>query len=212
MKESGIALFFINFVISSFYGTIFYISLKGNFINTECINGAICTNFKKLGGQIMKKLLQVLVLLTVLIYCISIPAFAASGKAIVPPGDFRYFSASLNYNHMYFVSNITNSPITVKITIFGKSGSVITTGISGSSNVTNFTVNPGDCSVSFDLDANATGYVTYSPTTQEWGYATIEWSQDSSAPYGLIADVKEGLTGTTGYGIRTLAVNNGMPF
>lgn len=159
----------------------------------------------------MKKLVLLFVVLTVLIFCVCIPAFASSGKAIVPPFDARYIGSSAYYGEQFFVTNITSNPITVKITVFNKSGSIVTTGLSGTSNLTNFTVNPGDCSVSFSLDANATGYVVYSPTTLDWGYATIAWSQDSSVPYGLIADVKEGLT-ASGYTSRTLSVNNGMPF
>jgi hypothetical protein len=160
----------------------------------------------------MKKLLLVLVLLTAFISCISIPAFASSGKATVPPGDFRYISSSTYYGSKYLVSNITCSRITVKITIFGQSGSIITTGLTGSPNLINFTINPGDASVSFDLEANATGYVDFYLNTLNWGYSIIEWSQNSIVPYGLIADVKEGMTSPLGYAHRTLSVNNGMPF
>jgi hypothetical protein len=45
----------------------------------------------------MKKLLWTLSLLTILISSASIPAFAAGGKAVVPPFDSSLVSATLYY-------------------------------------------------------------------------------------------------------------------
>jgi len=161
----------------------------------------------------MKKLFLTLLILTFFISYISRPSFAASGKAIIPPGDFRHITSSAYYEQIYFVANITSSPIIVKITIYNQSGSMIRTGFTSfSSNLTNFIVNPGDSSVSFTLSANATGAVLYTPTTIGFGYGIIQWSQNSSELFGLIADVKEGLTTSLGYAFRTLLVNSSMPF
>lgn len=162
----------------------------------------------------MKKLLWAFSLLTILTSSISLPAFAASGKAIVPPFDTRYYSSTVNYGESFLITNITSSPLTVKISIYSQTGSIITTGLSVLvGNVTNFVLNPGDSSASFTLAANATVHILYSPSTLDCGYATIAWTQDnSSAQYGLIADVKEGLQAGSSYTQRTLAVNNNMPF
>jgi hypothetical protein len=160
----------------------------------------------------MKKLLFVFSLLTVLISTASLPASAASGKATVPPGDYRYFGSTSYHQLMYFVSNITSNPITVKITLYNNAGSIVTTGFTASPNLTNVVVNPGDSSVSFTLAANATGYLMYNTSSLDWGYAIIAWTQDGSVPYGLIADVAESLTINNTWTARTLAVNNGLPF
>jgi hypothetical protein len=58
----------------------------------------------------MKKLSFILVLFTVLISSISISAFAQSGKATIPPGDYSYQSATSFSRMVYFVSNITSNP------------------------------------------------------------------------------------------------------
>jgi hypothetical protein len=96
--------------------------------------------------------------------------------------------------------------------VYNQTGSIVTTGFAASPNAPSVVVNPGDSSISFTLAANATGYVAYNDTTLDWGYATIAWTQNSSAPYGLIADVKENLAVGGIWSSRTLVVNNGMPF
>ncbi|SRR6266702_7186519 len=161
----------------------------------------------------MKKLLQVFLLLTASVGAITVPAFAASGKAIVPPFDSRYGSASSYFGHSYFITNITNNPITVKISIFNQTGLMITTGLTQvSSNMTNFVLNPGDATASFTLAANNTADLYYPSSTQDCGYATISWTQDSTVQIGLIADVRELLWINNVYSFRTIAVNNNMPF
>jgi hypothetical protein len=162
----------------------------------------------------MKKVFWLASLLTALVVSASIPALAASGKAIVPPFDARFINSNVYYGESFFVTNITSNPITVKITIYNQTGAMVTTGLTaGTTSVTNLVVNPGDSSVSFTLAANATGSITYSPTTLDAGYATIAWSQDgSSVQYGLIADVKEYLTWGSTSTQRTISVNNNLPF
>lgn len=165
----------------------------------------------------MKKLLWVLSLLVFFGSSVSISAFAASGKAIVPPFDARNYNNGAYNVTAFFITNITSSPITVKLNIYNEAGTIVTSGISAlsSAQTTGFTVNPGDASASFTLAANATAHIEYKTSTLDRGYATISWNQDGgTSQYGLIADVREGITVNNGntYGVRTIAVNNNMPF
>jgi hypothetical protein len=162
----------------------------------------------------MKKVSSLALLATVILGSASISALAASGKAIVPPFDARFINSNVYYGESFFVTNITSNPITIKISVYNQSGTLVTAGFTGgTASITSLTVNPGDASVSFTLAANATGYVNYSPTTVDVGYATIAWNQDnSSVQYGLIADVKEYLTWGNTSAQRTISVNNNLPF
>jgi hypothetical protein len=162
----------------------------------------------------MKKLLFVFSLLTVLIGSVSIPALAqtASGKAVVPPFDSRYLSSAVFSVDQFFITNITSSPITVTITIYNSAGSMVTSGLAPAVGATNFVLNPGGSTASFTLAPNGTAFLQYAPTTVDVGYATVAWTQsNSTAQYGLIADVREAYV-STGQAFRALAVNNNMPF
>jgi hypothetical protein len=169
----------------------------------------------------MKKLLFMFSLLTVLVGSNSLLAFAqASGKAVVPPFDARYTNSAGFIQVDFLATNITSSPMNVTITIYGQTGSIVTTQLAvvtgTGAGVSNFVLNPGGgASASFTLAANSTAFIVYGPLTADCGYATIGWTQsNSTAQYGLIADVKENqtVTGASSWFMRTIAVNNGMPF
>lgn len=149
----------------------------------------------------------------------SLSAFAqtASGKTVVPPFDSRYASSSSQFQDSFFVTNITSSPITVILTIYNQTGTMVTSGVSVVSGtgagVTNFALNSGGGTASLTLAANATTHLSYVPSTLDCSYATIAWTQsNSTALFGLLADVKENYLGGSALSIRTIAVNENRPF
>ena len=164
----------------------------------------------------MKKSLIVLTVLLSL-FALSTVSYAASGKAIIP-----YFHAEtttgINYTKFY-ISNITNNPINVKVTLFSKDGivfknvgSLIYTGV----NLENLNTNLSDASLSYTLDSNKTSEIMFTHITLEFGYGFIEWTQDSDSVYGLVAMARE-IQNPCRYFSKNpvfshFPINNGLPF
>jgi hypothetical protein len=162
----------------------------------------------------MKKMLVGLTLMICLLG-LSTVTYGNTGKAIITPTEFTYYSSSNYFEPQFYFSNITNNPLTVTITLYDKTGSILTSGFHISNNVSNPNTSPSNASLSFDLAANATCTlkIWLSSSSDNYGYGIIEWTQNSTAICGLIAhgcDWYKNVSGAwTSY---ALPINNGLPF
>ena len=163
----------------------------------------------------MKRSLVVLTVLLSLFAGVAIVS-ANSGSAIIP-----YFHAEtatgINYTKIY-ISNITNNPINVKVTLFSKDGFVfknVGSLITGT-NMEGFNSNLSDASFSYTLDSNKSSMFMFNHTSREFGYGLIEWTQDSDSVYGLVAMGKEIQNPRSDYSgdpvFSNYPINNGLPF
>jgi|GEM_PF-5513069 hypothetical protein len=136
----------------------------------------------------------------------------STGKAVIPwyyqgTGDLSYYS----------VSNVTDYPIHVTVTLFNLDGSLVTDDnssssgrIYGSSQLLNYSDQLQDSTLTFTLNPHCTGnFMMYTSSISQSGYGTIQWRQDGSATQGLVVTGFEQFN----YQARSLIpVNNGMPF
>lgn len=182
----------------------------------------------------MKRIMSLLVFVFSIV-CILQPTKAsaedASGSAVIP-----YYQGSMDTG-MYVttglltVSNITDSPITVTITLYDHNGDIVTDTadpsssaghlkLAGSSaSVTNWIDNAAgpDYSVSFTLGGHNTLRLSISSETTSLGYGRIQWYQsNSSATHGLTAHSRVWVYHDLGTKISnsmdSISVNGGMPF
>ena len=164
----------------------------------------------------MKKALVVLTVLLSL-FALSNISYAASGSAIIP-----YFHAEtttgINYTKIY-ISNITNNPINVKVTLFSKDGTIfknVGNLIYRSENLENFNTNLSDASLSYTLYNNKSSMIMFTHVANEFGYGLIEWTQDSDSVYGLVAMGKEVQNPNKDFRgdpvFTNYPINNGLPF
>jgi hypothetical protein len=167
----------------------------------------------------MRTQLRIVSLLVALASGTALPALAqtAGGKAIVPPFDSRYQSSAQYLADSFFITNITSNPITVSLSIYTQTGSLVTanvTVVSGNgAGVSGFALNSAGSTAVFTLAANATTQLSYNNTSLDCSSAIIAWSQSNSRElYGLIADVKENFINSGADSFRTIAVNNNNPF
>jgi len=148
-------------------------------------------------------------------YATSTSSTYASGKAVIPS-----FTQQANIDTNLNVSNITNAPINVTITLYNYDGTVITddndanAGKIRGTNLLNYDDQNTNTTASFTLNGHSTGVVNiYFYTSLNYGYGVIQWSQDSDNINGLVVQgsyLNRETTGETSrYGIP---INNGMPF
>lgn len=144
--------------------------------------------------------------------------FANSGSAVIPYFRSFYISGTNYWTSRFYISNITASDITVKVSYYDKNGTLVQDGDDSTSNgalreglgtVTSWDDNPTNASVSFTLGGNDTCEVYFGPSTPASGYALIEWSQSTNATVGLVA-VMEHEQYNSNYELTL--VNNGLPF
>lgn len=149
-------------------------------------------------------------------------AFAAGGRAVIPHHNSMGSSGAICY---YFLSNITSKTVSVTVTLYDKSGSIIkddvniSTGtLRGSSSIDllNYNDNPTNGSITFNLAANSTGYFYIVPPINVYGYGYIEWSQtDWEQVVGykeVVALVSNGFYYLTNESRFTIPINAGKPF
>lgn len=168
----------------------------------------------------MKKIL-VCLLVMVCLLSLGILTYGASGSAVIPnyivsnnPGG------SINASYFY-ISNLTNDQVSIKVTFFKQDGSVLRDSSSGMGNgnvrgndLLNYNETDTSTSASFTLGANQSGSIfllDLYPGT--YGYGFIEWEQDSKTAHALIADGFRTYQYPSGaYSRYSVPINNGLPF
>lgn len=168
----------------------------------------------------MKKTISLLTLVLCLL-CAQTFTFAASGKAVIPFFDCFNVTGSATYSH-FTVSNITESTINVKVTLYKADGTIIKDDnnssaglLRGTSTLANYNDNPSDnASITFTLEANKSGYFSLwaVPSQETFGYGTIEWTQDSKTIYGLVSFGNFVQSNTSGPSRFAIPINGGLPF
>ncbi len=131
-------------------------------------------------------------------------AFAGSGKAIVPHWYVNNVGTNFQSSH-FFISNISNNDLIVKVTVYNKNGEIHTTGISY------FNFQNADT----EIGAGKTAYFQIygiAGNQDTYGYAVIEWknkdNEDNTVGLVAWADWQQN-TEKRGFSIP---VNNGIPF
>ncbi len=162
----------------------------------------------------MKKILVCLVVMACLLGLSNV-AFGTSGSAVIN----HYWSTTGGaYSHLN-VSNITDSTISVKITLYLLDGTILYDSSTNQSSgyvkidagtILNYTEGDNTKTVSFDLAANQTCRFVVSGFTA-YGYGIIEWTQNSKETKGLVASSTLVNTGS-GISISVIPINNGLPF
>jgi len=131
-----------------------------------------------------------------------------SGSAFIP----NYYCSQLGEITCIFISNITNSDISVKVTLFKNDGTILTGYTSCLGFFNNFKNNLTDCSASFTLGPNKSGYLIIGIPVASNGYGIIQWNQNSNNVKGLVA---HGQYFFDSNGIRerySIPINAGLPF
>ncbi len=120
------------------------------------------------------------------------PAFAGSGKAIIPPSHTTYGSTS-SYTAIYlYISNITENTIETTITLYDNSGNIVYESSSGQStgdiradtvsSYTEATSSADGYTATFKIAAKQTCSLKINAPsgTPRHVFGTIEWKNDSS--------------------------------
>lgn len=152
------------------------------------------------------------------------PVFGAEGSASIAHHQSYYSSSTTEtWETKFYISNITSSTVSVTITFNDYDGTLIqdddsaTTGDIRGGNITNFDDTPTGASVTFDLAAKKTGYISVNSSAWKYGHGTIKWSQTGTGVYkALIVHAKcyrsktsSGLVYQSAYYIP---INKGLPF
>jgi hypothetical protein len=154
----------------------------------------------------MKKLLTVLILV-ICLFCFSSLVFANSGSAIIP----CYWTDGPTLQTFFFISNITSSEIHIKITLFKDDGTILNGSTTGYGKIENFQNNLTDCSISFTLGPNKSGYFGINAAATN-GYGIIQWDQNSSTIKGLVAHGEFNYYNGNLNSRFSIPINNGLPF
>lgn len=158
--------------------------------------------------------------LLILIFLNVTMAFATSGKAIIPNYRTYWASSSSIWYSKFFLTNITNESIDVKIKLYNKDGVLLTdvgNCISGLAYVQpEFASSYSSCSKSSDSTISMTIVphrtihfnLVPSSANDDAGYGFVEWSQASQVNNGL---VMVGVITNNSYS-SPIPINNGLPF
>lgn len=173
----------------------------------------------------MKKyLIAVLVLsllMSVFVFANVSSAALSSGKAIIPPiASSNNGTSSYAYSTLSF-ANITDDPITVKITLYNTDGSIFKDDGSGStgeiisvySTALNYSDNLSeDATLTCILNGHTQAGIHILSTTTFSGYGIIEWSQNCSQLKAMIAQAYffNDINGKVSR--AAIPINGGMPF
>lgn len=133
------------------------------------------------------------------LFALSMHANAGSGKAIIP----HWADASSNGPSTYFISNITDNYINVKVVFYGKNGQELSP-----TEYINFSAN------NTQLEPNATGYVKITSSVTEYGYATIEWENNDgdNNTLALVAHGFRQIIESSRRSAITIPINDGEAF
>jgi len=142
----------------------------------------------------MKKIKYLFMSLVVFVCFLSPMASASAsnystGKAVIP-----FYSQDASAASYYFVSNITDSPISVTVTLYNNDGTLVTddnsstTGrITGSAALLNFDDQNTDSTLTFTLNAHCTGSINLLiMATAHIGYGVIQWSQSGTTLQAMV--------------------------
>ena len=162
-------------------------------------------------------------LFVVVLIFLATPLYAGQGSAVLP--FYRSYLVDSNNasSCMFYMSNVTDETIDVKVTLYNKTGSVIvdetsssiTSGRFRGGNVTNWNDNPSDGSITFSLQAENTGFIYIGTESSEYGFGKIEWTSSGSSVYGMVAHgfYTEYKNETIVIKSRfSIPVQNGLPF
>ncbi|MGN6715305.1 hypothetical protein [Anaerocolumna jejuensis] len=168
----------------------------------------------------LKHLFMALIMVTCMLGS-SVPVSASSystGKAVIPQfkGSDREFSA-------YQISNITDSPIDVTITLYDKDGTIVTddnspiTGfiIANNASISNYSDKNNDYTLSFTLNAHcSTSFQAAYSDIPHYGYGVISWKQSGTTLQGLVAFgvLYNGFNNHDYTYVHDISINNGLPF
>lgn len=149
-------------------------------------------------------------------------ASANSGMATIPyfyASDGTYYSSSV-----YFISNVTEEPITVTITLYKEDGTILTDtdndSTTGTIRGTNFSsyseysdIN-SPSSLTVTLNGLESGYLSICSSTLSFGHGVIKWNQDSNALYGLVSHgyMYQKRNSTDQTSRTAIDINNSQPF
>ena len=139
----------------------------------------------------------------------------STGKAVIP-----YYSQYPELLTWISVSNITDNPIDVTVTLYKTDGTIFTddnnidTGLITGIHLQNYSDQVTDATLTFTLNAHSTGWfkIMYSPTDNN-GYGIIKWSQNSNELHGVVANggYYEHLSNGE-ISRQALTINGGLPF
>jgi hypothetical protein len=139
----------------------------------------------------------------------------STGKAIIPSYVEQYAFATV-----FNVSNITDNPITVTVTLFNTDGTILTddnnmnAGRISGVNLLNYSDQNTDSTLTFTLNPHATGQIITKMNTSitNVGYGVIQWRQEGNAAYGLVAhsNVVYNVVGDSSR--YAIPINGGLPF
>lgn len=140
----------------------------------------------------------------------------STGKAVIP-----LFIQDGTHSGMFTVSNITDNPISVTVTLYNSDGSILvddnsanTGRITGTNELINFTDQNTDSTLTFTLSAHSTGifYTYHNTPTTKYGYGIIKWQQDGNALQGLVAQGSYVYTSSGEISHFSIPINGGLPF
>lgn len=168
----------------------------------------------------MRKLLSVILAIVCLLGVGSI-TLANSGQAILPHW-FTYSAPNSTTWNYICLSNITNAPISVTITLFKNDGSIFKddnsriTGLITAGAYLDYNEDPSNATVSFTLAPNSTGMITINSSISGYtGYGIIGWNQASNAVHGLVAYSKSYAYASApgpNTDSHSIPINGGLPF
>ncbi|BCJ98131.1 hypothetical protein [Anaerocolumna chitinilytica] len=168
------------------------------------------------------KRLKYLFMALVMVTCLVSPSGIVSassystGKAVIP-----WYVQSSSTMCGFSVSNITDKPINVTITLYNSDGTILlddnsaSTGfITGTSELLNYCDQNTDSTLTFTLNAHSTGtFQTYYNTISKSGYGVIKWEQDGTAIQGLVAHGGyQNKVSNTVNSAFAIPINGGLPF
>ena len=168
----------------------------------------------------MKKLTALFTLSLILIFggFAQADEFQARGSAIVTGMMTRYVDLTNGYSSTLAITNITGSPVKVRVTFYDHDGNDVTSycSIFSGSSVDNSPQLVAAGTGLFDLPAASTRYANlaiHDTSRFIYGHAVIEWA--STDPHLRKALISSGLTSTRIQSIPTRyyrPVNGGQPF
>jgi hypothetical protein len=185
------------------------------------------------------RLLALVLTLTLALHVFAAPAFAGSGKAIVPPAATMY-AGTTNYTSLRLnLSNISENTVEVTLKLRDQNGTMVyehdtTTPADDNGDLlaefTSGTYAEADddadaFTMTFELDGKESCTLTYYPKTSSSGsqivtYGTLEWENKESTENDQVALIAAGhrlnldqpAGADTQKSLYNLSINNGVPF
>lgn len=167
----------------------------------------------------MTRLKIVLCLFCILLFAAS-AAHAGSGSAAIP----HFFSSSGGggYNTLYLhFSNTKSSSIDVTLTLYNKTGSIITddgsatAGAIQADNVSNYSDNNSGSTVTLTIPAHSSSMISYQwNSSKQYGFGLVEWRNDTKDETSMLAQgyTFNANTNTNERMAYVVTINGGLPF